>query len=199
METKILTDTVMNRFIILLSGIAISFGIHESRYFNSQGYLVSLVSYHNWLMEWIMIIVMGLFIGIFTYFIKGFIMFLVLKICGGDVSYKLSRRILLYSGLPIYIVAIFIENINMLLYDIYFTNIKLSITLEYLWLTLMICSFVLFLYLLFYLSRKRSNTGLIRSLIFLIIIPFIFNVLYISKVLYLEEWTKVYKVIPRFF
>lgn len=100
--------------IIWLSGISLSIGIMESTYFNIDGYPAS---FQSWSQLPVFILIAGFIVGGISYYIKGFLLFIGIRLSGGAVTYRSSRRFLVYAGIPIYTAVIIIELANMVIYS----------------------------------------------------------------------------------
>lgn len=183
---------------MFLSGLSTCFVIVESTYFSDNGYTSS---FRSWPRLWLFSCILSCIAGPISYFFRGMIYYLGVKLAGGKTTYKQCRRIVLFCGVPLYITIIFIELINTIIYwnsyfihggDIYLINIV--------WLFLKISSWVLLLILLYQTALLHFNMIPFKSMIFFILIPIIYNLfLLLSNEKYLREIMKIYKEFPHWF
>ncbi len=181
-KKEITNNSQKKLLLIWMSGISLSIGIIEAKYFTDQGYTDRFTTWPNF---WSYVILFGIIVGVISYLIKGFILYLGIKLSGGRVSISDARKIMVYSGLPIYIATILIEIVNTVVYfDNYFIE-NSSFSLDLFLMLIKIISTILFFYLLIRVSIDLSKSKSHWSIAILCFIPVLYNVTIFSLTLIL--------------
>ncbi|MBU0577351.1 tetratricopeptide repeat protein [Patescibacteria group bacterium] len=73
-----------------------------------------MVEANDWWVIWLTAILMGIFWGVFLYYVIGFIFHGLIKLSGGKSTIQTSSNILLYSNAYLYLAVIFVSFSNMI-------------------------------------------------------------------------------------
>lgn len=181
-------------FIIFLKNYFTKYSVFIEKYFHNKRppyfifvlwllgayhvtYLTELNNYlyggaiSSWVTVWLMWLFLSMPIGYISYVILGFIYHLAIRISGGAKDTLVSRNIILYAGIPIYVLALLIKMLEAFKYGNRYFFEEPNISLSILFLILMFIVSVYAVILSFKGARLIQGTKLPRSIIILLIIP----------------------------
>ncbi len=135
----------------------------ELSYIYSEQYEVT-----NWFYAWIRIIVGGVAMGVFRYWLVGSLFHLVVMLSGGQGEARTSRYILLYALLPASVLNLLIKVVQMLIYqNNYFTGER-NLAIEGIFGMFMTAAYVFTIVLCYRGMRALQQTDRRKSIITLV-------------------------------
>jgi hypothetical protein len=184
-------------WVIWLSGISLSLGLIESSSFGTYGYPDS---YRNWAHLWVIVLPLGLLVGLVGYVVRGFIFHFAVRLAGGTASNRVSRKVLLYAGLPLYVITVLSECLNMLVYGNRYFTADSELPLDFP-LTIIKAGVMLYFIVLLYKGvRLACLSAPLRTCAFIIAVPLLLNAAAVmGKVSFTQAWSELYKFIPLYF
>jgi len=156
---------------IWLLGMASVIDRLEVRFLRTGEYQID-----NWIAVWTLTVVVGLLAGYLAYWILGSWYHLRVWLSGGSGEMSLSRNLFLYTGIPLYLVVIFAQITDTLVYrNEYFIN-PTFLFLDLTWFVLAVTAIVYSISLSYKGVRLLHSSATFRSIMFFIVLPAIFYV-----------------------
>ena len=134
----------------------------------------------NWESLWTRGIVFGIFWGLSAYCLGGILFHGAVKLSGGTGTFRLSKKVYIYSLLPVSIATLFVYVCKTIFYgNKYFEgygNENMDIAFGLLWVT----AFALAIILLFYGAKLVLHTKPVKSVLVFVILPIVLLCFYIG-------------------
>jgi len=129
--------------------------------------------FHNWFYFWTISVFMGIISGIILYWIGGILFQFLVWFSGGKSKIYVSRRIYLYTGLPVIIISILTALIQSFVYGKFFFSSSTAPddNLNFIFNILGIVASFVTLALVYFSVRIVQKTRFIRTLIIFILFP----------------------------
>ncbi|MEE9610131.1 MAG: tetratricopeptide repeat protein, partial [Desulfatiglandales bacterium] len=170
LKTHLIADKPPFLFIMiwLLGMCSIIYRI-EMNYLSSQTYEVD-----NWILVWAFILIGGVILGYLGYWIGGTLYHLRVWVSGGSTNFRISRNLFLYTGLPIYMVAVFVAIVDTFAYGSGYFAERSNVLLDLILLGLCVLGIICAISLSYRGVCLLQKTERVRSIIFFIVLPAIF-------------------------
>jgi Flp pilus assembly protein TadD len=170
LETHFMADKPPFLFVMmwLLGMCSIIYRI-EMNYLSTQTYELD-----SWILVWAFILIGGVILGYLGYWIGGTLYHLRVWVSGGSTNFKISRNLFLYTGLPIYMVAVFIAIVDTFAYGSGYFAERSNVLLDIILLGLCVLGIICAISLSYRGVCLLQKTKRVRSIIFFIVLPAIF-------------------------
>jgi len=131
---------------------------------------------HNWLIVWCCIILVGAIGGFPAFILGGAVYHLLIKLSGGSGDFRLSRHILLYSGLLLYLVLIAGKIFETVANGNAYSDGLYGITVNVLWGILIIAAFIWTIIFSYRAARQLHHIRPVRGSVLLIALPLLLHI-----------------------
>jgi len=138
-----------------------------------------MIEANDWWVIWPTAILMGIFWGVFLYYVIGFVFHGLIKLSGGKSKIKTSSNILLYSNKYLYLAIIFVSFSNMINFgNSYFYGAGAGTIAEILFIILILSAAIYSLQQIYSSVISITHAGKKRAFLFTFISPLIIMLIF---------------------